>query len=414
MVRNSVTCVLAILCLLVARPALARAADWKPIDPGELALKAAKVEPDAAAEALFWEVRISDEIVIGNSVPSTVFDHYLRIKIFSERGREAHATVDIPYVSGVKVRDVEARTIRPDGTTEELKRSDVYQRTLVKAGDVQLKVVSFAVPGIQPGAIIEYRWREVHHESMANYLRLPFSRDIPVQITRYYLRPLDIPGLNLSMMAQGFNGSFSPPQPVKDGFSVVSLTNVAADREEAYSTPPFERRPWMLIYYDAGRQGDRSEFWQLFARELYTRVPERSKPNDELRRLASETPGGSEAERLAAFVRTARSRVKRVDTDTADPADRRRAKDNRTAADAIKRGVGTADDMVVVVLALARAAGLDARVAAAPNRADLFHKTSHNNPYFVRGRLVAVPSGTGWAFVDPGNEHSATGALRWY
>jgi hypothetical protein len=413
MIRQSTRRLLAFVAMALLAPAAARAAaDWKPIDPAELALRAPKVQADAAAEALLWEVRIADEIDTMAAVPTTVYDHYLRVKIFTERGLDAHATVDIPFSTGIAVRDVEARTTRPDGTTVELKRSDVYQRTLIKAGDIQIKVVSFAVPGIQTGAIVEYRWREVHRESIANYLRLPFSREIPVHVTRYYLRPIDLPGF--TMMAQGFNGSFEPLQRSKDGFAMVSLSNVPADTDEPHATPEFERRPWMFVYYELGGRSDRATFWPRFSKALYDEYSERSKPNDDIRRLAGEAAPGNEDERLAAFVRTARSRVKRIDTGEADPADVRRARDNRNAADALKRGLGTGDDLVVLVLALARAAGLDARVAAAPNRADVFHKPTHDNPYFVRGRLVAARTASGWSFVDPANDQSPTGALRWY
>ena len=55
--------VLATLCLLIASfatSALAGDDKWKPIDPSDLALKEPKVEKDADAEALFWEVRVDD------------------------------------------------------------------------------------------------------------------------------------------------------------------------------------------------------------------------------------------------------------------------------------------------------------------------------------------------------------------
>jgi hypothetical protein len=35
--------------------------DWKPVDLADLALKAARVEKDAEAEAIFWEVWVADE-----------------------------------------------------------------------------------------------------------------------------------------------------------------------------------------------------------------------------------------------------------------------------------------------------------------------------------------------------------------
>jgi len=39
----------------------ALADDWKPIDPAHLAMKTPTVEPDADAEAIFWEVHVADE-----------------------------------------------------------------------------------------------------------------------------------------------------------------------------------------------------------------------------------------------------------------------------------------------------------------------------------------------------------------
>ena len=392
------------------------ATDWKPIAPADLALSAPRVQSDADAEALLWEVRVSDEL--GGTLQleaSTVFDHYVRIKVFTDRGREAYATVDIPYANGMEVRDVGARTIRPDGSIVELKRSDIYKRTIVKANDLKVSAISFAVPAIEKGVLVEYRWREVYRDSLISYLRLPFSREIPVHSVRYFVRPLSLPGV--SMAAMPFNGTFSAPERQNDGFTLVSLTNVPAERQEAYAPPEFERRPWLFLYYTDARSPRGAEFWQRFSKELHDEYGRRSSPNDEIRKLAATAIAGatSDAEKLSALVRAARSRVKRVDVDTAEPAERQKARDNRNAGDVLKRGVGTGDDMVLLVLALAKAAGLDARIAAAPNRAEVFHKpAAHANPFFVRGRLVAIRSGERWLFAEPGNEHSDAGALSWW
>ena len=119
--------VLLALCVgitLLAPVGAAGADDWKPIDPAHLALKEPKVQPGADAEALIWEVSVADRMAY-NGVLTTTFEHYLRVKIFTDRGRERFATVDIPYTTGMDVQDVAARTVRADGSTLELKRSDV-------------------------------------------------------------------------------------------------------------------------------------------------------------------------------------------------------------------------------------------------------------------------------------------------
>lgn len=403
------------LCaLLFACPAAA--ADWKPIQTSELALKTPKIQPDADAEALLWEVRIADSYDVSQDVTfTTTFEHYLKVKIFTDRGREAFATVDIPFGPGIRISDVAARTTKADGTTIELKKGDVYQRTVVKANDRKVKAVSFAVPGIERGAIVEYRWREVDENSDAMNLVLPFSRDIPVHAVRYYLAPLKL-GAEVTLRSMPFNGKFTPPERQKDNFWLVSLADVPADREEPYTTPTRERQPWMLLFYEMRGAPVGEVMWKKFAAELHEYYGKMSKPNDDIKRLATEAVSGltTDTQRIAALIRAARNKVRRIDVDTASNEERRKAKDNRNAADALKRGQGTGTDVLLLFLALANAAGMDARIAASPSRAVSFHTPAQDHYSFLTGRLAMVRTGSVWTPVDPANEQSAIGSLRWF
>jgi hypothetical protein len=404
---------LLIPCLLVGVPAFGTAQDWKPVDPAELALERPKVQADADAEAMLWEVRISDDVNNWGHL-STTLHHYVRMKIFTERGRERHATVDIPHVGGAEVRDVMARTIRPDGSIIELRSSDIHRRTIIKTGDLKIRTVSFAVPAIDRGVLVEYRWREVHRDSLAHNLALSFSRDIPVHVVRYFVRPLEIPGY--TMRAWSFNGSFEPPARQRDGASMVQLTDVPAESTEEYAIPPLELRPWVfLAYTEAGRQPTFEQFARDFGRRLFEDYGSRSKPNEAIRKLAANAvaSAASDAERVRALVRVARDRIRRLDVDTASPDDLRKARENRNAGDALGRGLGTAGDVVDLFLALANAAGFDARVGAVANRGEIFERSVRPHPYFLRGRVVAVRSGSDWLYVDPTNEYAANGELPW-
>ena len=89
-----------------------------------------------------------------------VLSHYVRIKIFTERGREQQSKIEIPFISGIKIKDVGARTIKPDGSITELAKTDIVEKTVVSVKGFKLRGKSFAFPAIQRGAIIEYRWRE--------------------------------------------------------------------------------------------------------------------------------------------------------------------------------------------------------------------------------------------------------------
>ena len=96
----------------------------------------------------------------GNQDIQRVLYHYIRLKIFSEKGKEAAATIDIPYEGRTSIPYIFGRTVKRDGTVVELKKDGVYERDVVRRGGRKRKVKSFAMPGVEPGAIVEYRWRK--------------------------------------------------------------------------------------------------------------------------------------------------------------------------------------------------------------------------------------------------------------
>ena len=141
--------------LIAAAPALADDKVWKPIDQ----VKTPGVEHDADAEVIFWEVLVD----INSSRVS--FSHYIRIKIFTERGRDSQSKVDLLYVGKNKIEEIAGRTIKADGTIIELKNDAIFDRTIVKGKDLQIKAKSFAMPAVEPQATIEYRWREIREDT---------------------------------------------------------------------------------------------------------------------------------------------------------------------------------------------------------------------------------------------------------
>src|SRR5690349_25131796 len=109
--RTPVSFLLVVTLLLGSIATVSAGEEWRAIEPADLALKAAVVEPNADAEAIFWDIRVDD-----GGQNDLVLSHYVRIKIFNERGREKYGKIDIPYFNGIKIKDVAARTIKPDGT----------------------------------------------------------------------------------------------------------------------------------------------------------------------------------------------------------------------------------------------------------------------------------------------------------
>jgi hypothetical protein len=87
------------------------------------------------------------------------------------------------------------------------------------------------MPGVEPGSIIEYRWREVRNDRLANYIRLQFQRDVPVQFVKYYIKPLSLPGMP-GMRMQPFHGKNTPFVREKDGYYSTTMEKVPAFHED--------------------------------------------------------------------------------------------------------------------------------------------------------------------------------------
>jgi hypothetical protein len=110
-----------LVCVGFLFPTTSFADDWRPVDPADLALKAPLVEKDADAEAIFWEVRVDDSVLEELSLRN-----YVRIKVFTDRGKESQSKVDLPYAGSNRIKDIAARVIKADGTIVELKKGQ-YQ-----------------------------------------------------------------------------------------------------------------------------------------------------------------------------------------------------------------------------------------------------------------------------------------------
>lgn len=391
----------------------AQAASWKPLDPAELALAAPKIDKTADAEIILWDVRVFDE-VRGDEVRS-VYDHYMRVKIFTDRGREAFARVDIPHLGNVHVFNVQARTVKPDGSYVEIKGSDVFEREIVKANGVKLKAVSFPLPGLERGGIVEYRWRETHGGELLNYLRLPFSREYPVHQVTYHVKPLSLPGANIGMRALPFHGDFARPRREGEYF-ILSLANVPAFREEPHAPSEWEIRPWVLVYYrDRAETENPQQFWAKAGREFWDADRKVLGPTAAIRTAAREAVAGASTldDRIARLLAAARTRIERTDINPASIGERKKRKDAKHAGEAFERGEGRGHDLVNVFIAMARAVDLDARPAYVPSRDDMPFDAALMQPYFLDYRIVAVRDGTNWRFLDPANHHDPAGHLRW-
>ena len=385
---------------------LAVGEEWRPVDAADISLKAPIVEANADAEAIFWDIKIDD-----GGANDLVLSHYVRIKIFNERGRDKHSKVDIPYVGGIKIKDVAARTIKADGTIVELLKDDILEKTVVKVSGLKLKTKTFAFPGIEPGAIVEYKWKEVIQNSSANNMRLQFQRDIPVQSVTYRIKPMR----NEMFDVRPYNMPRFEFQKEKNGFQATTVAGMQAFREEPMMPPEESVRSWAMVRYS-------SLLWDLIsypllASRVYIGFQPFMKVDDTIKKKSAEIVAGASTpeEKVDKIFNFVRENIKNTEDKSAGftEDDLEKLKENKKPSDTLKRGVGPGIDINLLFAALATAAGLEARMALLPDRGKRLFNRNTVIPGALRPVTVAVKFGEEWRFFDPGLKYITSGMLRW-
>ena len=401
------------MAVLLGGCAAARASvnvEWLPVTDEERNLKAPKIDPEAGGEALFWRVHIVDEDTITR--PQTVLYHYLRIKIFDQRGAKAQGTQDIPFAGRRSIVDVAGRTIKHDGTIVELQKDAVFRREIVKIGGIKIKAVSFAMPAVEPGVIIEYRWREVREGERANNIRLPFQRDIPVHEVQYFIKPN---AALAGMRKISFGAQPTPIAQEKDGFYSTALENVPAFKEEPMMPSEWVVRPWTLLYYGHEIKASPEEFWADQGKLTYAGFEPHLKATGEVREAADAAVAGARdpEEKLLRLLQFCESKIKKLSDDDVSSREREKAKENDKPSDTLKRGIGTAFDVKMLFAAMARAQGFDARVARLGSRSDRPFDRTLLTTFFLRSFEIAVRVGDKWRFYDPAAKWLPAGMVPW-
>jgi hypothetical protein len=385
--------------------------DWKPIDPAELASKTPVVEKDADAEALFWEVRVDD-----GEADELVFANYVRVKVFTERGKESQSKIDLPYLGSYRIKDISARTVKADGTIVELKKDDVFDRTVLKANGLKVKAKSFAMPGVEPGAIVEYRWREIRGGKSANYVQLQFQRDIPVRNLTYLVRPYSGPYANGMSYRPFHMPNGLKFEKAKDGFYRAQLSNVVAFHEEPRMPPEDEVRSWVLLYYSREQKTAPDKYWSDLGKAEYEERKDEVKVNDEVRKKASELVADASMpdEKLKRIYEYCHTQIKNFVRDESLTADEKaKFKANKSPAETLKRGIGTSSNIDNLFAAISVAAGLEAHLAFSGDRQNIFLDRDFTNPYFLDSSFIAVKVNDKWQFFKPSEYYTPYGMLRW-
>lgn len=411
-----------ICLLLLSVSVVAQDKSWRPIAPNELALSKPTVEPDADAEAIFWETYIDNSKDDGFTRR-----HYVRVKIFTERGRERYSKFDIPFYRGLKIKDLAARVIKPDGTSVEIGKADIFEREIVRASGIKVKAKSFAVPSIEPGVIIEYRYKESYDDGGAVGMRLDFQRDIPVQNLSYYYKPYE----KKEPKTQAYNFSDTKFVKGEDGYYLAQRRNVPAFREEPRMPPEKMVKPWMMLtglessfsFTGSGISiitkdpSNPSKYWGGVGAERVRYVKAMIEIAKEVKKTTEQVIAGAttDDEKIRKIYAFCQTNIKNTSYDaTLTDESRKKLPEFKSYSDMIKRGSGTYFQINMLFGAMAIAAGIEARYVLAGNRSDMFFEPKMTNDDLVAFAGIGIKSGNDYKLLNPGIKYAPYGVVPWY
>jgi hypothetical protein len=380
---------------------------WKPVGPADLKVTAAEIGyPDADSAILLREGQLDD-----NQAEGTTLKMYVRIKIFSDRGRR-YADVQLPYrLDLVRITDVHARTVTPDGKAIEVQSRDVFDKLLITNGRSVWRAKTFSMPAVEPGSIIEYHYRQVYPAGF-RYFALDLQSDLFTRQLEYRIKPEAGSALDVRWV------SFNSPNPNDyapkwDGTFNIKARNIPPFRQEPLMPPELAVKIWGWLYYSKETETDPDKYWREYGQRMYERSILETKPTGVIHSIVDSItlPSDDDAGKIARIYNYVQKEVRLVGEIQAQ-ADR--LKRNSNADQTIRRRYGSASDINRLFISMLRAAGVDARVAEVTTRDEnLFHRSFPDSFQFDAELTAVAESGGKFKFYDPASRYCPLGMLAW-
>jgi hypothetical protein len=402
----------AALSVCLASPLLGRAQFQEPTRE-ELQMTSDPKAPGAAAVYLYREETADDALHFHSE--------HARIKILTEKGKEL-ATVRIPYEhGGFKVTDIKGRTIHADGTVIPLtvKPSDLVD---VKAAKFQVNTMVFTLPSVEVGSILEYRLELRYDDDAVVSPTWEVMQPYFVHKAHYFFNPSHSGGITNSR-GQLLNRLMYALRAGKDdkvmqdsrGRYLFDVTDVPAIPSEDWM-PPLNSLNWRVeFYYTQYSSG--GEFWQSEGKHWAKEADHFAEPTKTLQQAAAQiVSAGDTDEQKARKLYDAVMKLENTSfTREKSEAERKKEKIKqiKNAETAWNEKSGTSDDLALLYVALARAAGLQAWPMQVVDRNRAIFDSSYLNTFQLDDYVAIVKMGDKEVFLDPGEKMCPYGLVHW-
>jgi hypothetical protein len=398
---------------LVAVPRTARAADWQQPTPEELKMTAEPTAPNADAIYLYREDSTDNKLHM-EAV-------YVRMKILRDEGKK-YADVELTGAGrDFQITDIQGRTIHPDGTVIPF-TGKPYEKLLVKTKTLQYKAKVFSLPDVETGSILEYRYKLRYEDNILLSPEWDVQYSLFVRKAHFRYVPTDRQVIS-HIDKDSVTSSLAYSQLLPKGSKVVEtrgeydldVENVPGLPREEYE-PPMQAFAYRVRFYYTSKRTSQ-EFWDSYGRTWSHDIDKFAAPSSAISDAAKELTSGAttQDEKLGklydAVMKLDNTRYSREHSKDENRAEG--VKHVKSAADVLALKRGSPDDLAMLFLALARAAGFHAEAMAVVDRdRDFFQQNYLDDHQFDDLIVFVTVDGKERAF-DPGERYMTYGTLHW-
>lgn len=377
----------------------------------ELQMTSDPAAPGAAAVYLYREETTDDQLHF-HSI-------YERIKVLTEKGKEL-ATIRVPYERGnFQVTDIRGRTIHSDGTVIPLtaKPEDL---TDVKTKGFQVNTMVFTLPSVEVGSILEYRLQIRYDDNSASSPTWEVQQPYFVHKAHYFFNPSNrwlVNGrgeLLNRIMYQSHTGDYKIVMDQKGRYT-LDVANVPPLPDDDWM-PPLNSVRWRTAFYYT-QYASGAEFWQKEGKRWDKEAKEFAGAGKGIQAAAAQIVAPTDTEEQKA--RKLYDAVMKLDntsfTREKSEAERKKEKikEIKKAEDVWNEKSGSANDLALLYVALARAAGLHAWPMQVTDRNEAIFDPTYLSLSQLDDYIVIVQIGQKEVFLDPGQKMCPFGLLAW-
>ncbi|NIM97090.1 MAG: DUF3857 domain-containing protein [candidate division Zixibacteria bacterium] len=391
-----------VLSLTSFLPLSARAHAWEKIDLDQMPTRGMFPYSDA--------VIIRDEASMAIEPDGeALFTQHRIMKVFSDPGKR-YSLQEIPFNSSVEVIKIKARTIHPDGEEFLLDPKDIREKSLLSEYVLysDAKIKDFYFPRMDTNCVLEYEY-QLRFSSLLYWGDWFFESHLPTLFSKYTL----IAPKYFDFKVKVLNDKIAPKIEFRKGKKIFTWesTNKRALKKEPFMPPAADTALRLVFSPLQFRFGDTtysSRNWDDIA-SWYWQISQPSFiPGQKVQLLASELTAalGSREEKIKAVFEYIQERIRYISVAVGTGAFK-----PHLCADILEYAYGDCKDMTSLVIALLRAANVEAFPALLSTKG---HRSVLNDMPKVKQFdhvVVAVPSEDEYAWLDPACRNCGFGQL---